>query len=197
MFMQRQWVMLAMGIKELNYLDNSSLLSSNICTKKKKKMALKAVGTILYSHSWNRYMVTTRQSPPEISPQLISTGKGPTELTQPGSDPKWKQLIIRPRVSFTAVQVLTFTLAFRFSRSYLVLSWKQRARFHWSSSTFLLYIGTNHFQSLGTNCRVIGNWTSSFSLSGLVIPTVHIHKPHESGLKKMKLKLMKIAVKIG
>lgn len=29
--------MLAMGIKELNYLDNSSLLSSNICTKKKKK----------------------------------------------------------------------------------------------------------------------------------------------------------------
>lgn len=43
--------MLAMGIKELNYLDNSSLLSSNICTKKKKKMALKAVGTILYSHS--------------------------------------------------------------------------------------------------------------------------------------------------
>lgn len=36
MFMQRQWVMLAMGIKELNYLDNSSLLSSNICTKKKK-----------------------------------------------------------------------------------------------------------------------------------------------------------------
>lgn len=82
-------------------------------------------------------------------PQLISTGKSPAELTQPRSDPKWKQFIFQLRVSFTAMQHFTSTLAFRFSTTYLVLSWQQRARCHSSSSTFLSSLQHKPLSALG------------------------------------------------
>lgn len=66
---------------------------------------------------------------------------------------------------------------------------------------FFHHLGTSPFQHLGTNHTAIGAWSSggrkSYSVPGLVIPKLHVHNPCGFGLKKMKLTLMKTALKTG
>lgn len=144
------------GFNSVNWkgLGNSSLLRLDRWTAKGSKSSgnhpafsfmNKRCGCIQRVTSWYQW-----------SPELISTGKSPTELILPGSDPRWKQFIFRPRVSFIAKQHFTCALPFRFSS---VPSWQRRTGIHSGSSTFLSSLRHKPLSTLGHKSYSNGSLT--------------------------------------
>lgn len=130
----------------LKGLGNNSVLSSDGWTEQVRKnignhpvfsFMGQRCGGIQTVTSWNQW-----------SPELISTGKSPTELTQPESAPVWKQFIFWLQVSIIAMQHFTCALLFGFSSVYLVPSGQQRTGFCLGSSTFLLSLRHKLLSSL-------------------------------------------------
>ena len=159
------------------------------------------MGTILLSHSWIRDEVT--------SSHLLKSVKSRINI-------HWKESCwahsawIRPQVEAidlpTAGQLYsyaTFHLCFTI-RVFQCLPCAELAVKDWVSfrlKHISFITGTSPFQHLGTSRTAIGAWSSggriSYSVPGLVIPKLHIHNQCRFGLKKMKLKLMKTALKSG